>query len=296
MAFRSSENSFYGSNPNREGVLVTGCSSGIGRAIAVHLAKKGFTVFATVRKEADVESLHNLNEPNLIPTHPLDLTKLEHIPNVVEAVKRELSLRGKEGLYAIINNAGGGFIAPLELMDLEKFRIELEARILGPVALAQAFLPMIRKSEGRILWIVTPALIPIPYVSSIHVCDFAINCIARALQIELKPWKIPNILIRCGGVKTAAPARTGQELEESFKQWKRERFELYDQALHKLQEDLAKFDLKRTNPEKVAEVVFKALCAKKPKRRYMVAHMARAANFLEHLPQSVVDSIMARRV
>lgn len=295
MAFRSSENSFYGSNPNREGVLVTGCSTGIGRAIALHLAKKQFTVFVTVRKEADVENLHNLNEPNLIPTYPLDLTKVEQIPNVVEAVKRELILRGKEGLFAIINNAGGGFIAPLELMDLEKFRIELEARILGPVALAQAFLPMIRKSGGRILWIVTPALIPIPYVSSIHACDFAANCIARTLHIELRPWKIPNILIRCGGVKTAAPAKTGQELEECFKKWPLERLELYAQALHKQQEDLAKFDLKRTDSEEVAKVVFKALCAKKPKRRYTVAYMARAASLLEHLPQSVVDSIMARR-
>jgi NADPH:quinone reductase-like Zn-dependent oxidoreductase len=148
MTLRGSENSFSGMNPNGKGVLITGCSSGIGRAIAVHLAKKGFIVFATVRKEADVESLHNLNEPNLIPTYPLELTKLEHIPDVVETVKRELSLRGKEGLYAIINNAGGGFIAPVELMDLEMFRIELETRILGLVALAQAFLP----HDSQIRW------------------------------------------------------------------------------------------------------------------------------------------------
>ena len=73
-----------------------------------------------------------LNEPNLVPIHPLDLAKSEHIPGVVESVTKELSQRGIEGLYAIVNNAGGSSVAPVELMDLDKFRTELEARILGP--------------------------------------------------------------------------------------------------------------------------------------------------------------------
>ncbi len=88
--------------PNREGVLITGCSSGIGRATAIHLARRGFTVFATVRKEADAESLRGLKEalgaertalgtmPTLIPICPLDLTRLEQIPRVMEIVTEEL--------------------------------------------------------------------------------------------------------------------------------------------------------------------------------------------------------------
>lgn len=74
MATHNPENSFSRLHPNGEGVLITGCSSGIGRAAAVHLARRGFTVFATVRKESDVQSLSKLNEPNLVPTYPLDLT------------------------------------------------------------------------------------------------------------------------------------------------------------------------------------------------------------------------------
>lgn len=290
-----SNNSEIDNLPGGKGVLVTGCSSGIGRAVAVHLAKNGFMVFATVRKESDVDNLGALNEPNLVPTYPLDLTRLEHIPNVAEMVRRELAARGQEGLYAIVNNAGGGSVAPIELMDPKKFRVELEARILGPVALLQAFLPMIRKAKGRILWIVTPALIPIRYVASIHACDFAVNCISRTLELELRPWRIPNIMIRCGGIKTAAPGKSARELKESFKQWPRERFELYSQALVKEQEELAEFDKKRTEPEEVAKVVFSVLCARKPKRRYRVGYMAGAAAMLEYLPQSTVDFIMAKR-
>jgi NAD(P)-dependent dehydrogenase (short-subunit alcohol dehydrogenase family) len=281
--------------PHGEGVLVTGCSSGIGQAVAVHLAKRGFTVFATVRKEADAGKLRALNEPNLVPVCPLDLTKLEHIPPIVETVMHELEARGKHGLYAIISNAGAGGIAPIELMDLEKFRIELETRILGPVALLQAFLPMIRDAQGRIVWIVTPALLPIPYVSSIHACDYAVNCLARTLQIELKPWGIPNIMIRCGGIKTDAPGKSTAELEESFQQWSQERFALYKDALVNELEDQAKFDQKRTEPEEVAKVVYRALCAQKPRRRYQIGYMAGIAAGLEAMPQSLVDTVMERR-
>jgi len=286
--------------PNREGVLITGCSSGIGRATAIHLAQRGFTVFAIVRKQADAESLRGLSEasgtmPNLIPISPLDLTRLEQIPRVMETVAEELKRRGKEGLYALINSAGGGSVARIELMDLDSFRTELQARVLGSVAMVQACLPMIRRARGRIVWIVTPATLPTPYVTSIHASDFAVNCIARTLEIELKPCKIPNIMIRCGAIKTAAVPRSNAELEASFKTWPPERSALYEPALRQWQEDMTEFDAKRTEPERVAKVVFKALCAEKPMRRYSIGHMARAAAFLESLPQPVVDWILAKR-
>jgi NAD(P)-dependent dehydrogenase (short-subunit alcohol dehydrogenase family) len=295
MVTHNSKSSPIQQLPNGEGVLITGCSSGIGRATAIHLAQGGFTVFATVRKEVDAAKLRSLNEPNLVPICPLDLTRLEQIPNVVETVTGELKHRGKEGLYALINNAGGGFVAPIELMDLNKFRVELETRVLGSVAIVQAFLPLIRQAGGRIVWIVTPAIIPTPYVTSIHACDFAVNCIARTLQIELMPWKIPSIMIRCGGIKTPAVSRNAAELEASFKKWPRERLELYEQAIRRWQEDMAAFDAKRTDPEEVAKVVFKALWAKEPKRRYSIGYMSGAAAMLESLPQPVVDSILAKR-
>jgi NAD(P)-dependent dehydrogenase (short-subunit alcohol dehydrogenase family) len=279
-----------------EGVLVTGCSSGIGRATAIHLARQGFAVFATVRKQDDVEALQRLNEPNLVPTYPLDLAKPEHIPHVVEFVTQELRLRGKQGLYAIVNNAGGSFIAPVELTDLDKFRTELETRILGPMALLQALLPMIRQAQGRVAWIATPALIPVPYVSSIHACDFAVNCIVRTLRIELAPWGIPITLIRCGGIRTAATGENAPKPEVDLKKrWPAERFELYSQALAGQLRQFAEFDAKRTEPEEVAKVVYAALSARKPRQSYAVGHMARTAGVLELLPHSIADWIIARR-
>ncbi len=278
-----------------EAVLITGCSSGIGRALAINLSRQGFTVFATVRKEVDADDLRSLKEPNLIPICPLDLAQREQIPAVIEMVTRELERRGKTGLYALINNAGGGTVAPIELMDLDKFQIEVQARIIGATALVQACLPLLRQGRGRILWIATPATIPTPYVASIHACDFAINCLARTLDLELKPWEIPNVLIRCGGIKTPAGLRTTSDVDTILRTAPYERAALYERTLRKWGSDMAEFDAKRTEANRVAEVVYKALCAPRPKRRYSIGYMAGAAAFLEALPQSLADWILSKR-
>lgn len=282
--------------PSGEGVLITGCSSGIGRATAIHLAQRCFTVFATVRKQVDAAALRSLGEPNLVPVCLLDLADLEHIPAVVDAVTGELARRGREGLYALIQNAGGGSVAPIELMGLAEFNAEVEARLVGSVALVQAFLPMLRRAEGgRIVWITTPAIIPTPYVASIHACDFAVNCMARTLDIELKPWRIPSVMIRCGGIRTPAAERSMHALAQSLEEWPRERAALYQQALQDWRESMVGFDAKRTPPEKVAAIVYRALVARSPKHRYAIGHMAGAAAFLEALPQPLADAILWMR-
>ena len=295
MIAREFSTSLAPSHLQGAGVLITGCSSGIGQTTALHLTRCGFSVFASVRKEADAERLRSLQEPNLIPIYPLDLTRLDQIPGIVETITRELARRGRKGLHALINNAGGGTAAPIELMDLDKFRIELQARVLGSVAMVQACLPMVRQANGRIVWIVTPATIPTPYVTSIHACDFAINCIARTLDLELKPWKIPNIMIRCGGIKTPAGLRTTQDVELVLQNGPYERTALYQRSLQAWSKDMAAFDEKRTESEKVAEIVFRALCARAPKQRYSIGYMAGAAAFLESLPQPVADWILKKR-
>lgn len=276
-------------------VLITGCSSGIGRQTAITLAKHGLIVFATVRKELDAENLRDLGMSNLMPICPLDLTNLEQISNVAKLVEHKLSLSGVKGLYSLVNNAGGGSPAPVELMDLDEFRRELQTRVLGAVAMAQAFLPLIREGGGRFVWIMTPALIPTPYVTSIHACDFAVNCIARTLDIELKQWRIPNIMIRCGGIKTPAGLRTTSDMKELLQNAAPERGALYEQALWKWEKDMAEFDEKRTEPKQVAEVILKVLSARRPRRQYSVGYMAGAANILESLPQSLADSILKMR-
>ncbi|MBN2464954.1 SDR family NAD(P)-dependent oxidoreductase [candidate division WOR-3 bacterium] len=271
--------------PNRNpvkgsAVLITGCSSGIGRESALLLARRGFTVLAGVRRDADADALRSLNLPDLVPVCPLDLTNHEHITAAVEFVADELRRRKLAGLFALVNNAGGGQPAPVELLDLERFSTELRTRVLGSVDLVQQCLPLIRPARGRILWIMTPALMPTPFVASIHACDFAVDCIVRTLDIELKPWGVPNVRINCGGIRTPAGLRTTGDVETLLKQGPPERIGLYVDALRRWAREMAEFDRNRTDPAKVAEKVCTALSAERPKRRYSVGYMAHAARLL----------------
>jgi NAD(P)-dependent dehydrogenase (short-subunit alcohol dehydrogenase family) len=277
------------------GVLVTGCSSGIGRQAAAALAGRGFTVFATVRREANADTLRSLGLPNLVPVCPLDMADLGQISGAAAFVAEELGRRGGMGLRALVNNAGGGGPAPIELLEPDKFHTELMARVLGPVALIQAVLPLLRRAGGRIVWIMTPALIPTPYVASIHACDFAVNCLVRTLDIELQRWGIPNIMIRCGGIKTPAGMRTVADVESLLRTGQPDRVALYDEALRKWAGDMSAFDKKRTEPGMVAGVIVRAVEARRPKRRYSVGHMAKAAAVLESLPQPLADRILKKR-
>ena len=275
--------------------VVTGCSSGIGRQCALALAGRGFLVFATVRKDEDAENLRRLGLDNIVPICPLDLSKPEQIAGAAAAIEAELGRRGVGGLFALVNNAGSGGPAPIELIDPGKFKIEIEARILGSTLLIQALLPAIRRAGGRIVWIMTPGLMPTPYVASIHACDFAVNGLARTLDIELKPWGIRNVMIRCGGIRTPAGMRTTSDVDALLREAPPDRAALYEAALRKWSGEMAKFDRKRTDPVRVAEVVVKALSARRPRRRYAVGHMARAAHILEILPQSAADWILRKR-
>ena len=276
-------------------VLVTGASSGIGNATAVYLAKQGFLVLASVRKDSDAQALNNLGVNNLKPLCPLDLTKPDQILSSAKYIKEQVRTNQIPSLYAIINIAGGGSISPVELMSISDFREELEKRIVAPVMLLQELLPLLRETKGRILWIATPALFPVPYVADIHAADFAVNYLARTLNLELLPDGIKNMLIRCGGIKTPSVQRSEKELNEKLKNLSSEKIDIYKDRLMKVQKELTKFDSKRTEPINVAKLIAEVLMAKKPKMRYQIGHMSKMGAFLEKLPQSWVDSIMERR-
>ncbi len=275
-------------------VLVTGCSSGIGKTTAVYLSQKNFLVFAGVRRRESVEDLQKMGISNLLPLYPLDLTKPEDINRAFEFISEELRKYGIPGLYGLVNNAGGGFIAPIELMDVEDLKIEFETRIVGPIRLLQLFLPLIRKGNGRILWVVTPALIPVPFVASIHIYDFAVNCLARTLNLELKKWGVPVIQIRCGGIKTPGVEKSYKKLEQLLASLPKEKIALYEDEIKQNVDRLKGFDRNRTEPIEVAKVIYHALRVKNPKARYRVGYMSGFSSMIEFLPQSVVDLIMRK--
>jgi len=280
---------------NNSSIFITGASSGIGSATALYLAKQGYTVLASVRKSADADRLNQQGYHNLKTFCPLDLTKPEQIQTVAHSIKEQIQKNELPPLYSVILVAGGGHIAPIELMNLSDFREELEKRLVGNIALLQELIPLLRLTKGRILWIATPGLFPVPYVADIHAPDYAVNYLARTLNLELHPDGIKNILIRCGGIDTPSPKKAENNIIGQLTHCPKDRLAIYENRLVKLENDLKKFASKRTEPEKVAELIAKVLRANKPKVRYQIGHLSQMGAFFEKLPQSWVDFIMGKR-
>ena len=121
-------------------VLVTGASTGIGEATALHLRELGFDAVAGVRRDEDAERLGASG----LRTVRLDVTD----PAQIEAARAEL---GGSGLRGLVNNAGIGVMGPLEFVPIEDIRRQLEINFIGQVAMTQAFLPALRLARGRIV-------------------------------------------------------------------------------------------------------------------------------------------------
>ncbi len=128
-------------------VVITGASTGIGEACALHLDKMGFRVFAGIRKAADAESLKRRASARLV-TLRLDISDETEIERAAETVKE--ALHG-DGLAGLINNAGIVVGGMLEFLPLDALRRQLEVNVVGQIAVTQAFLPDLRKARGRIV-------------------------------------------------------------------------------------------------------------------------------------------------
>ena len=131
-------------------VVITGASTGIGEACALRLDKEGWRVFVGVRKEADAQRLKQAASERLTPLM-LDVTEQ---PQIDAAARMVADAVGEAGLRGLVNNAGIGVAGPLEYLSLEDLRWQFEVNTFGHIAVTQAFLPLIRKGQGRIVNIV----------------------------------------------------------------------------------------------------------------------------------------------
>jgi NAD(P)-dependent dehydrogenase (short-subunit alcohol dehydrogenase family) len=131
-------------------VLVTGASSGIGRATALRLAAAGRHVYAGVRNDADAADLAEAAGNGLVTPVTLDVTNPDQIGEAAAAIDGHVAGTGLDGL---VNNAGVGLAAPLELLPADTFRRHLEINVTGQLLVTQAVLPLLRRARGRIVMV-----------------------------------------------------------------------------------------------------------------------------------------------
>ena len=268
-------------------VLVTGASTGIGRSIALLLAERGMTVFAGVRKDEDAEELTETAAGDLRPLR-LDVTSAADVGEVVD----EIAAAG--GLKALVNNAGVYMGGPLELMSDEEIDATFEVNVLGLLKLTRACLPMLRESLGRIVNISSiSGLVALPGVSVYAGSKHAVEAITDSLRVELSPFGVKVVAVEPGSIQTEI-WRKGAERDQDRLSNSVDLRELYE-PLVRLLEKLNQ-NPRGIPPERVAEVVHKAITATDPDNRYIVGADAKSLSLLRWLPDSLRDGAIKRRV
>jgi NAD(P)-dependent dehydrogenase (short-subunit alcohol dehydrogenase family) len=268
-------------------IVVTGASSGIGRATALRLAKSGWRVFAAVRKDTDAKHIE-AEAIGALETLRLDVVDQNSIANAAADVKSRLKGRGLDALF---NNAGIGSISPVEHTSLDALRDIYEINVFGQIATIQAFLPLIRLSKGRIIntGSVADHLTP-PFAGTLASSKAAFASMSAALRLELRSQGIHVSVIEPGSINTPAVAKALGEAKKIEASLSPEARILYGEAFLRVANTFAENEHSGSSPDAVAKVVERALNDRKPRIRYPAGKdsvkMAMLARFL---PEKLLD-------
>lgn len=266
-------------------VVVTGASSGIGRACVRWLDRSGWAVFATVRTEEDAAMLAEEGSSRLRPLL-LDVTDEEAIRRAAAAVEEAVG----GGLDGLVNNAGMAVPGPLAFLPVEALRRQLEVNVTGQLAVTQALLPLLRRARGRLVFVGSiGGRNVLPFAGAYCASKFALEAITDALRMELKADGIAVSLLEPGGIATPIWSKAvAADLPP-------EAVARYGPSLDAMQEAVARTATQGLPPETVARVVHRALTARRPRTRYLIGRMAYLRLALQLLPDRLRDTLLLRR-
>jgi NAD(P)-dependent dehydrogenase (short-subunit alcohol dehydrogenase family) len=267
-------------------VLVTGASTGIGEATALHLRELGFEPVAGVRRDEDAERLGGQG----LRTVRLDVTDEDQIAAAREAV-------GDGALAGLVNNAGVAVAAPLEFVPLDQLRRQLEVNLIGQVAVTQAFLPALRRAGGRIVNVSSiGGRVALPLLAPYNASKFALEAVSDSLRRELRTQGVDVIVIEPGGVKTPIWGKGNVLADELTARMPPEGERLYGRLIADVRRETAKIEQERGLPPRaIAEVIGKALTADRPRTRYVVGNDAKVrAQLARLLPDRAMDRLIGR--
>jgi NAD(P)-dependent dehydrogenase (short-subunit alcohol dehydrogenase family) len=246
-------------------VLITGCSTGIGRATAERLAAKGWTVYATARRP---ETLADLSDKRC-RTLALDVTDEESMRVAVAEIERA---EGAVGV--LVNNAGYGLEGPVEETAMDEVRRQFETNVFGLVRMCQLVLPGMRNQRwGRIVNISSVGgKLVFPGGGFYHATKYGVEALSDALRFEVAGFGVHVIIVEPGLIKTAfgetATATVGAG-DGPYAQFNEAVAKTVSQAYEGVMGRLA------VGPESVARVIDRAISAKFPQTRYRVTFGAR---------------------
>lgn len=275
-------------------VLITGGSSGLGRAAALLMAQRGWRVFASIRKPEDGEQLR---AGGVIPV-VFDLTDAGAVARAAQEVGHAV---GPAGLTALVNSAATMVQGPLEYLPLDDVRRQFEVNVFGQLTVTQAFLPLLRQARStggraRILFIGSLiAKMSVAFFSPVCASKFALEAFADSLRLELHHWGIDVIKVHPGTIATAAVDKALKDAEAMLAALPPAGKERYGAALRGWVEVFVKEAATGTSADKVAEVIHTALTAQHPRNLYTGDwSTAGMEMFVSLAPEGLLDWVRRR--
>lgn len=261
-------------------VLITGCSSGIGRATAEAFLREEWTVMATARRELDLKDLQKQG----CATATLDVTDAEQIEKVVQEI---LDRWGR--LDCLVNNAGYSQIGPVEDIPVELLHDQFDVNVYGPHRLVRQVLPHMRERENGTIVNVSSGLgrISIPGAGVYSASKFALEAMSDALRAEVDSLGIDVVLVEPGNVDTEFSRRASYALGQL------DRTDSYE-PLYRLLDDWISVDgfgSADLDAIDVADAIVNAASATQPDARYVVGTTGRLASLARFAPEGIRDTI-----
>ncbi len=272
-------------------VLVTGCSSGIGLATAELLRSKGWTVFPTARKVADLDALRQVGFEAI----KLDVASSE---SIAQAVDRVLAKNGGT-LGAVVNNAGFGMPGAIEDLSRDAMRYQFEVNLFGLQELTNRLIPVFRKQGyGRIVNISSVVgRLSLPFMGIYSASKFALEAVSDALRVELSQDQISVSLVEPGPIKTSFSSNCAGHGEEKLDPADSKFGAAYRDYFKKRRDGGMSEDRFRLPPEAVASKILHALESPRPKIRYCVTLPAYLGSWAARfVPAIVIDRLMVGHV
>jgi NAD(P)-dependent dehydrogenase (short-subunit alcohol dehydrogenase family) len=276
---------------NRPHTLVTGASSGIGRATAVRLAAAGHHVYAGVRSQVDGDKVTLAASGGEVTPLLLDVTDARQIAEAVAAVAQHAGT----GLDGLVDNAGIGLACPTELLPLDLFRRLLEINVTGQLAVTQAFLPLVRRARGRIVVIGTIGVrFGPPFAGPLDATKAALTALSDALRQELAPWGVRVVLVEPASINSAAPDKVLRDAEAAMAAASPAGRALYQETLTRMLAVMLRRERDGSAPEVAAETILEALTSRRPRAVYLTGRNARRLAMISRLPTPALDAVRRR--
>jgi NAD(P)-dependent dehydrogenase (short-subunit alcohol dehydrogenase family) len=261
-------------------VMITGTSTGIGRACTERMAAAGWTVFAGVRKESDGESLRAF--PGDIRPVMVDVVDAGQIDAMVARLTEEV---GSHGLDGIVNNAGVANGGPIEALSDQDWRWHFDVNVFGVINVTRSCLPLLRTARGRVVNVASVGgRVASPMMGPYSAGKHAVEAVSEALRFELAGSGMQVACIEPGSIKTPIWDKAYEELTAVADTFDADTLKLYDRHIDMMYGFVSQGAKSGIEPAKVADAVFHALTSDRPKHRYLVGPDAKMVGIVSRLP------------